>query len=271
MATSRPIRCGVLPRPATKKASPRAGSTSQASSILAWKASATQTPASTALRQRPFRMADTVASAASTSSRIMSESGMLPRFNVDRGRAGRQHHGGHQPGQRPAQSSHAVVEHEHRQRALHGRGRHDGPLVEAEEPHRQGLHPQGAGELVDRDRAGGVEGAEDEVVPVLRHGAHGGGVEDLDGRADVPGVGQRGQGRHEQEAGRAQAGWSSGERHTWKRRDHGGRGGSGVTSSATASGSGRRPACGPAPQGVADTSFDGPDVPLPLVAVTSKE
>jgi hypothetical protein len=65
-----------------------AGSTIQASIILAWKASPTQTPASTSLPvappSRPNRpsspaIAADTASAASTSSKIIRESEMFPR------------------------------------------------------------------------------------------------------------------------------------------------------------------------------------------------
>jgi hypothetical protein len=49
---------------------------------LAWKARPTHRPAIAALRQRPVWMAVTVASAASTSNRIIRLSGMLPRSSV---------------------------------------------------------------------------------------------------------------------------------------------------------------------------------------------
>jgi len=84
--------------------------------------------------------------------------------------------------------------------------------------HRQGLDPQGAGELVDGDRPRRVEGAEDEVVPAVRHAADRRRVVELHGRSDLPAVGKRRQ-RGDQEKGRTgQAGWPGGERHTWNRR-----------------------------------------------------
>jgi hypothetical protein len=49
---------------------------------LAWNASPTHTAASTSPRSRPETTAPDTASAASTSSRIISESEMLPRFSA---------------------------------------------------------------------------------------------------------------------------------------------------------------------------------------------
>ena len=82
MAARRARRAARSPRAATRYARPSAGSTSQASIILAWNARETQTPAITALRHRPVRMAVTVESAASTTSRTMRLSGTFPRSSV---------------------------------------------------------------------------------------------------------------------------------------------------------------------------------------------
>ena len=67
---------------ATSHTSARAGRTSHASSILAWKASPTQKPASNSHQVLALASAVTVASAASTSKRMRSESEMLPRLSA---------------------------------------------------------------------------------------------------------------------------------------------------------------------------------------------
>ena len=82
------------------------------------------------------------------------------------GRAGREHDGRHQAGERAGQATHGPVQHQHGQRALDRLGQHDRPDVEPEEPDRQGLDPQRTRELVHGDGAGRIEGAEEEVVPV---------------------------------------------------------------------------------------------------------
>ena len=64
----------------------------------------------------------------------------------------------------------------------------------AEDPHGQGLDPEGTGEFVQGDRPGGVEGAEEEIVPVGRHAANRRRVERFEGiLADAPGVREPGQ------------------------------------------------------------------------------
>ena len=118
----------------------------------------------------------------------------------DRDRRGRQDGGGGQPGAGAGDAPHGAVEHEHGEGALDGLGENDGPDVEAEHADRQRLHPERAGQLVDRDRAPGVEGAEEEVVPALRHAAYRGAVERLERRAvHAPHVGERGQCRDDEE------------------------------------------------------------------------
>ena len=62
-------------------------------------------------------------------------------------------------------------------RDAHQRLRHEHrPRREAEGARRQRLHPQRERRLVDRHDAGWIEGAEEEVVPALRHRADGGAV-----------------------------------------------------------------------------------------------
>src|SRR5580692_7024466 len=64
---------------ASRYAAASAGSASQAWIIFVWKARPTQTPAISSIRSDPLSSAADVASAASTSSRISSESDTLPR------------------------------------------------------------------------------------------------------------------------------------------------------------------------------------------------
>ena len=89
----------------------------------------------------------------------------------------REHGAGEQPGRRPGDPADRRLEQRHRgdghQRL---RGEH-APRREAEDPPRQRHHPQRGGRLVDGDRVGGVERAEEERRPALRAGLDGGGVE----------------------------------------------------------------------------------------------
>ena len=64
------------------------------------------------------------------------------------------------------------------------------PRADAEDPHRQGHHPERGGRLVDGDRVGGVERAEEHRLPALRAGLHRGGVVGVRpaGGAEVPQV-----------------------------------------------------------------------------------
>ncbi len=143
----------------------------------------------------PLRKALVAASAARTSSRTSRESETLPRFEKDRDRGGGHDERGDQPGEGPADPAHGPVEDEHGEDAFERLGEGDRPDVEAEEPYREGLDEEGAGELVYGDGPPGVEGAEDEVVPALGHAADGAGVEGLElVVADAPDVRQRGQG-----------------------------------------------------------------------------
>ena len=66
---------------ASRYAAASAGRASQAWTIFAWNARPTQTPASSSCRSDPVTSAADVASAASTSSRISSESDTLPRLS----------------------------------------------------------------------------------------------------------------------------------------------------------------------------------------------
>ena len=80
-----PTRRGQVPGPATRNATPSAGSTSQAAAIFAWNASPTNAPASSShAHARPgpaagTRSARATAHVAATSNRIINGSATLPR------------------------------------------------------------------------------------------------------------------------------------------------------------------------------------------------
>nr|WP_238845456.1 hypothetical protein [Nocardia terpenica] len=85
------------------------------------------------------------------------------------------------------------VQHQDCQHTLDRLRQHHRPDVRAEDPHRDSLYPEGAGQLVDTDGPLGVEGREEEVVPARRHRPSGGSIEDLRlHRADPPAVGHGG-------------------------------------------------------------------------------
>ena len=111
--------------------------------------------------------------------------------------------GRHESGPGAADPADGAVEHQDGQRPLDGLRQHHRPDVEAEEADGQGLQPEGSGQLVDRDRSPRVEGAEEEVVPVLRHAAHRRAVERLESRAPAaPAVREQCQ-RGDQQEGRS--------------------------------------------------------------------
>ena len=97
------------------------------------------------------------------------------------------------------------------------RGEH-APRREAEDPPRQRHHPQRGGRLVDGDRVGGVERAEEERRPVLRPGLHGRGVERVGpaGGGQVPEVEHRGA-EQQRRRGRGVPTAAGGERPRWER------------------------------------------------------
>ena len=120
----------------------------------------------------------------------------------DRDRADGQDECSRQARAGPGHAADGPVQDEHGQCALEDLGQHDGPQVKAEQSQRECLHPQRARQLVHRDGAPRVEGAEDEVVPTGRHAAGGGAVEGLEIHVpDAPGVSRGGQRGHGQESG----------------------------------------------------------------------
>ena len=166
-------------------------------------------------RAFPVMKAFVVASAASTRSRIRRESEMLPRLRRIVTGLTASTSAAARPAPGPGHPADGPVQDEHGQRALEDLGQHDGPQVKAEEAQREGLDPQRARQLVHRDGAPRVEGAEDEVVPTRRHAAGGGAVEGLEGHVpDAPGVSRGGQRGHGQESGPGPArlvGWRAPE------------------------------------------------------------
>ena len=82
IATAQPTRRVSPSEPTRTYRTNSTGTTSQASTILAWKASPTHSPATSRRRGRPRCTAVTAASAASTSSSTSSVSATLPRSSV---------------------------------------------------------------------------------------------------------------------------------------------------------------------------------------------
>ncbi len=117
--------------------------------------------------------------------------------------------GGQQAGDHPGPAAHHPVHDEDGDDALdHLREGHR-PGVEAEDPGRQRLRQERAGQLVDGDRAGRVERAVEEGLPAFRHALDRDGVERREpGLGDVPRVKRRRQRRDGQQrrAGPAAAG-----------------------------------------------------------------
>ena len=95
------------------------------------------------------------------------------------------------PGREPA--PHGQVEQPDRGHAFQRLGHEDAPHVDAEEPGRQVHHPEGGWRLVDGDEVGRVERPEEERLPALAPGLHGGGVERVrpPGRAEAPEIEHR--------------------------------------------------------------------------------
>ena len=203
--TSCPARLTADPGPESRYTSPSAGSTIQASIILVWKASPTQTaarisrPVAPPRRpKRPFSPAMAAGHGVGGQHQQQDHQrvGDVPAVQGDGGRADRQDQRGDQAGRRPGQAGHRPVEHQHGQDALDHLRKHDRPRVEAEGPHGQRLDPERSGQLVQGDRARRVEGAEDEVMPAHRHAADRCGVVVLErALAQGPGVRQTRQGR----------------------------------------------------------------------------
>jgi len=82
------------------------------------------------------------------------------------GRNGKHRRGG-QPGRRPGQPADRPVQHQHGEHTLDHLRQNQRPDVKAEDPQRQGLHPQRPRQLVDGDRPGRIERPEDEVMPAF--------------------------------------------------------------------------------------------------------
>ncbi len=98
------------------------------------------------------------------------------------GRDGEHGRGG-QAGRRPGQPADRPVQHQDGEHALGHLRQDQGPDVKAEDPQRQGLHPERARQLVDGDGPSRIERPEDEVVPAFRHAARRRAVERLDAGA----------------------------------------------------------------------------------------
>ncbi len=171
---------------------------------MAWKARPTQTPARTRDCSRPVMIGGRRGVRRQHQQQDEQRVRDVAAVQQDGDRRRRQREGGDEAGAGARHPAHGAVEDEDGQGPLDHLGQHDGPDVEAEEAYRERLEPERPRQLVDRDRAPGVEGTEEEVVPVPRHAAHRGAVEGLErGAADAPAVGEcRERGDHEERRSR---------------------------------------------------------------------
>ena len=152
------------------------GTTSSAAAIFASKPRPTQTPARTSQRVRPSCSARTVAHSAPDAAQDQQRVGVVVARDRDRDRRRGEREPGDEAGRAPPQTAREVVD-ERDRRDAHQRLRHEqAQRVEAEHLHERHLHPRAERRLVDRHRAGGVEGAVEEGVPARAHRAHGGAV-----------------------------------------------------------------------------------------------
>jgi hypothetical protein len=104
--------------------------------------------------------------------RMSSESGDVPAIERDDRRGKRPDSGRADGGARAGEATDGSEEERNGEGALDCLGQVDRPEMQPEEPHRQRLEPECAGELVDAHRPKRIERSVEEVVPAMSHRAH---------------------------------------------------------------------------------------------------